>query len=265
LQTLAITRVLDGRRRGSSRPVLVETAAGRRLVKLRGAAQGTGPLVAEVIVGALADALGLRVPARALVTLAPGTPTDDRDQELGDLLAASAGENLGLALLEGARDVEARDVDLLARVPAAEAAAILWLDRLTLNLDRTPRNPNLLWWRDAAWLIDHGAALRFHYDWPAVTEDATRAGRALPHPHLFEAAAAAPGWAARDAAFAARLPREALERAVAEVPDSFLAPMLPGEISGRPAEALRRRRAAYVAFLWKRLQSPRAWAEAGGP
>jgi hypothetical protein len=205
------------------------------------------------------------VPARALATLAPGTPTDDRDQELGDLIAASVGENLAFAVLEGARDVEARDADLLARIPAAEAAAILWLDRLTLNLDRNLRNPNVLWWRDCAWLIDHGAALRFHYDWPSVTEAATRDGRALPVPHLFEAAAAAPDWVARDAALAARLPRETLERVVAEVPDSFLAPMLPDappHATTGPAEALHRRRAAYVAFLWKRLQSPRAFAEA---
>jgi hypothetical protein len=262
LEQLTITRVLDGRRRGSSRPVLAETPAGPRLVKLRGAAQGTGPLVAEVIVGALAEALDLRVPARSLVTLLPGTPTDDRDQELGDLLRASVGLNLGFAVLPGARELDPSEVE---GIDPAAAAAILWLDRLTLNPDRTRRNPNLLWSDGKAWLIDHGAALRFQYDWPRVTEGKPREVGAMPAPHLFEAAADASDWATWDAVFAGRVTRATLEDAVAAVPDAFLAPMLASTSTERPVESpsadgLRRRRAAYVAFLWKRLQPPRAFA-----
>jgi hypothetical protein len=240
---------------------VVDTPAGRRLVKLRGAAQGTGPLVAEVIVAALAEALGLRVPARSLVVLEPGTPTDDRHQELGDLLAASVGENLGFAVLDGARDAGPTD---LAAIDPAEAAAVLWLDRLVMNPDRTARNPNILCWRDQLWLIDHGAALRFHYDWPSVTEATPRSPGDAREPHLFEAAAHSPDWPAWDDLFASHLERATLEAAVADVPASFLAPLLPAAARTAPApaqsEAARRRRAAYVAFLWKRLQPPRAFA-----
>jgi hypothetical protein len=38
-------------------------------------------------------------------------------------------------------------------------ANVVWLDALVMNLDRTPRNPNLLTWHGRTWLIDHGAAL----------------------------------------------------------------------------------------------------------
>src|SRR5437764_462395 len=36
------------------------------------------------------------------------------------------------------------------------------------NVDRTPRNPNLLWWHKALYLIDHGASLYFHHNWPSL-------------------------------------------------------------------------------------------------
>jgi len=261
VETLAATRVLSSIRRGSSWPVVVETEAGPRLVKLRGAGQGTGPLVAELIVGALAEALELHVPARALVVLERKIPSDDRDEELGDLLRASTGVNLGFELLRDVRDVQADD---LAALDAVEAAAVLWLDRLVLNTDRTLRNPNLLLQGRRLYLIDNGAALRFQYDWMAVTEAAAR--RIVPErePHLLARVAQSKDWPTWDAVFAGRLTRSVLQSAVDDVPDTFLLPLLPATIASTiaAAEALRRRRAAYVAFLWKRLQPPRAFAGA---
>lgn len=261
MEALTARRVLAARRRGSSWPVVVETAAGPRIVKLRGMAQGTGALVAEVIVAALAEALGLRVPARSLVRLEAGTPSDDRHGELADLLAASVGVNLGFELVAGARDLGADDV---ASVDHAERAAVLWLDRLVLNPDRTRRNPNLLRAGGRLWLIDHGAALRFQYDWPAVTESTPKEIGTTPAPHLFEAAAAAEDWPAWDRELAAKLTRDVLADAVAQVPDDFLVPLLPKpapeSAAATRADALGRRRAAYAAFLWKRLAPPRAFA-----
>ena len=266
MDTLTATRVLAGPRRGSSRPVLVDTASGPRLVKLRGAAQGTGALVAEVIVAALAEALDLRVPTRSLVALDLDIATDDRDEELADLLAASVGLNLGFAVLDGARDVVASD---LRRFSPAQAATVLWLDRLVLNPDRTSGNPNLLWSGEQAYLIDHGAALSFQYNWAAVTEATPRKAGAMLGSHIFEAAAGSEHWAAWDAELASRVTRSVLENAAAEVPATFLVPMLPAGAytasSASLAEAVRRRRAAYVAFLWKRLKPPRAFVSAVPP
>ena len=68
-------RIVSSHKRGSSWPVVAETEEGHFLVKLRGAAQGTAPLAAEVIVAELADALGLAVPRRALLHRTPTSRT----------------------------------------------------------------------------------------------------------------------------------------------------------------------------------------------
>jgi hypothetical protein len=161
MEILPITRVLAGPRRGSSRPVLVETSAGRLLVKLRGAAQGTGALVAEIIVAELAEVLDLPVLPRSLAILKWDTPVDDKNDELADLLAASVGLNLTFPMLERARDATADD---LLRFTPTERAAVLWLDRFVMNPDRTVTNANILARDGRLYLIDHGAALRFQYN-----------------------------------------------------------------------------------------------------
>jgi hypothetical protein len=229
-------------------------------VKLRGAAQGTAPLVAEIIVHGLAGALGVPAVPWCLVSLAAGVPVADWDDELADLLAASVGVNLGFEFLEGARDLTAAEAQALD--PALQAR-ILWLDRLVENPDRTARNPNLRWRGGGAWCIDHGAALWFQYAWPSVTEATLRRVRAWRDAHLLEAAVPPDALAAADAQLAPSLTRPLLEEAVQRVPDGFLAPMLP-DASAVTAAALARRRAAYVAYLWKRVQAPRDWAAGAG-
>jgi hypothetical protein len=129
---------------------------------------------------------------------------------------------------------------------------VRWLDWLVMNPDRRPENPNILVDGPRFWLIDHGAALPFHHDWSLVTE-ATPLRRELTSPHLFSAIAS--DVLAWDPLLTALLTRESL--AGAEVPDSFLQPLLP---PGSTTAMLQRRRAAYQAFLWKRLQGPRDFA-----
>ncbi len=260
LPVVPVTRITSARRRGSSRPLVAETPHGARLVKLRGAAQGTGPLVAEIIVHGLAGALGVPAVPWCLVSLAAGVPVADWDDELADLLAASVGVNLGFDWLDGARDLTAAEAQALD--PALQPR-ILWLDRFVENPDRTARNPNLLWWGGRPWCIDYGAALWFQYAWPSVTEATPRRAGAGREAHLLEAAVAADTLAAADAQLAPVVTRALLEEAVQRVPDGFLAPMLP-DASAVTAAALARRRAAYVAYLWKRVQAPRGWAAGAG-
>jgi hypothetical protein len=256
LRTLRAVRLQRAlRRAGSSLPLVVETADGSYVAKLRGAAQGLAALVAEIIVAELAERLGLRVPVRVLLRLDPGFVCDDRDAELADLLRASRGLNLGLRYLPGAREL--RPVDA-ARLDAETATRILWLDRLVMNVDRTARNPNLLHWEGDTWLIDHGAALPFQHDWTRVSEDSPRRPGPVGAEHLLHARAA--GLALRDPALARRLGREVLQAAVEQVPDEFFLPLLS---AGAAGDALARRRAAYVAFLWKRLKSPRPFLSVG--
>jgi hypothetical protein len=243
-------RILGRDRHGSSSPVVAETEAGRFFVKLRGAAQGVPPLIAEIVVAELAMALGLPVPERVLIELDARVPSLDRNDELLDLLARSYGQNLGSRVLPGASDLGPHQLVL---IEPELAALIVWLDALVLNPDRTPQNPNILLWHRRPWLIDHGAALSFHYDWSDVDEQAPRAagparsahvlsGRALPLERVDETAAAA-------------LSREVLEAALAQVPDAFLDAAFPGHDTARL-------RAAYVAFLWKRLKPPRPFVAA---
>ena len=259
MKSVIATRALEGGRRGSSRPIVVETDAGACIVKLRGAAQGTGPLVAEVVVGAIADAIGLSVPARTLVTLPPNLNIPERDAELRDLMGASIGTNLGFAYLEGARDFVLTEID---KVGAAERAAIFWLDRFVMNPDRNASNTNLLWYKNRLWLIDHGASLGFQYDWSTVTEQSPTRQFVETEPHLFAASLMTTDVAAADEKFVKILTREVLDRAMNEVPDSFLMPLLGKDADlVSVSEALRRRRAAYSAFLWKRLSGPRTFAD----
>src|SRR4051794_33731128 len=198
LPTLAAKRVLAADLRGSSWPVVVDTDHGTRFTKLRGAGQGVLPLVAEIIVASVAEAIGLRVPERCLVELPGAVESLNKRDELRDLLDASVGLNLGFAYLEGARMFTVDDV---ARVSEDDAAAIVWLDAFVMNPDRTARNPNLMWYRDALWLIDHGAALAFQYSWADVTEAAAGRMFAPGDPHLLQSRVANIGqW---DALFAA--------------------------------------------------------------
>jgi len=252
-------RVLSADRRGSSWPVIVDADNETWFTKLRGAGQGTAALVAEIIVAELAEALGLNVPARILVRIPPSIESLDRDGELRALLDASAGINLGFAFLEDAREVGPLQIDLVSR---DDAAAIVWLDGLVMNPDRTARNPNLLWWQNRLWLVDHGASLGFQYQWSSVTEESTGVPAPGMEPHLLiERATDLAAW---DEIFAARLTREVVQAAVDEVPDEFLRPLL-RDADRESDEPLRRRRAAYVAFVWKRLKAPRSWVGAPPP
>jgi hypothetical protein len=233
--------------------------------KLRGAGQGAGALVAEIVVAELAEAIGLEVPERSLVRLPTEIESVDRDGELRALLDSSVGLNLGFAYLDGAREIGAAQLDL---VSPDDAAAIVWLDGLVLNPDRTATNPNLLWWRNRIWLIDHGASLGFQYEWSAVSESSTGLPAPGVEPHLLlERVGDLAEW---DEVFASRLTREVIAAAVDRVPDDFLQelriPRLRGlhipRVARDDAAMLRRDRAAYVAFLWKRLKAPRAWVGA---
>jgi hypothetical protein len=249
MRIVGARRVLAADKRGSSWPVLVETDEGLLFTKLRGAAQGTGALVAEIIVAALAESLGLRVPERSLVQFGEAVESADQNDELADLLRASAGINLGFAYLEDA--VNFAPATDAARVTQQDAAAILWLDGLVTNPDRTAHNPNLLWRGDDLWLIDHGAALGFQYALPAIDATTPRRPYSLREPHIFQTIV--PDLAPWDASFTARITPAAIEQAVGGVPNEFLDPL----VAADGAETLEARRATYVDYFARRLTAPR--------
>ena len=242
-------RVVSASKCGSSRPAVIETEAGYFLTKLRGAAQGTAALVSETVVAGLAEALGIWVPSRVLVSITADTVSEEREDEFLDLFMASYGINLGFQYLQGARDIRPHEIEA---VDEDFACQVLWLDALVMNMDRTLRNPNLMRWQDQWWVIDHGAALPFQYDWSAVAEQSPRHPQYAKEHHLFgDKAHLLNRW---DAILAAKLTREVVQDVVGQIPDCFLRPLLN---PGASVATVERRRQAYAAFLWKRLKPPR--------
>jgi hypothetical protein len=162
LRTVDIVRYITPLREGGSLPAIVSADDDFSYVlKFRGAGQGIKALIAELIGGEIARALGLNVPEIVLATVDPAFGRTEPDEEIQDLLKFSEGLNLGLHFLSGALtyDPVATPVDQMT------ASKIVWLDSLITNVDRTARNTNMLLWRGELWLIDHGAALYFHHSW----------------------------------------------------------------------------------------------------
>ncbi|MGY1845734.1 MULTISPECIES: HipA family kinase [unclassified Blastococcus] len=245
LPAVTATRYVTPLREGGSLPGLMEADdLGTYVVKWRAAGQGVKVLVAEVVCAELARALGLPVPALVTVDVVPELAVGEPDHEVQELLQRSAGRNLGLDYLPGALDFEAGadgvDPELAGRV--------LWFDALIGNVDRSWRNPNMLFWHGRLQLIDHGAALTFHHHWPGAAAAVARPYDASAHA-LVECAPDVP---AADTALARRVTRELLDRVLAQVPDEWL----DDPQAGAAPDAVRSR---YVEQLLARLDARAAW------
>ncbi|WP_232246388.1 HipA family kinase [Kitasatospora mediocidica] len=273
LNQVKALRYVNALRAGGSVPGIVETDdLGTYVVKFTGAAQGRKALVAEVVVGELARRLGLRVPELVLVDFDPAVAAQEEDAEIQDLLRASAGINLGMDYLPGARDFRPAPTDAVrpqrpaqtraqpstrspvqppaqpVEIDPLEAGRVIWLDALTANVDRTRSNPNLMVWHRRLWLIDNGAALVFHHRWSGAADAVAKAydfsGHALGGYH--------PDVAAADAELAPLVTEPLLREVLALVPDAWLA----DEPGFADVDALR---AAYVQHLAARAALSRHW------
>ncbi|MFD7814665.1 HipA family kinase [Streptomyces sp. NPDC059785] len=252
LREVTATRYVTPLHSGGSVPGVVEADdLGTYVVKFTGSAQGRKALVAEVIVGELARRLGLRFPELVLVDFDPAIAADEPHQEVQDLLRSSAGRNLGMDFLPGAADFTPELAERFA-VDPLEAGKVIWLDALTVNVDRTVHSSNLMLWPTAGvappklWLIDHGAALVFHHRWDTSAPEKSYDFR---HHAL---GGYAPDVRAADAELAPLVTRDLLRAVVAEVPDAWLADE-PGFTT--PDEV----REAYVGYLHARVEASAAW------
>ncbi|MGQ4334526.1 HipA family kinase [Streptomyces hayashii] len=252
LRNVTATRYVEPLRSGGSVPAVVEADdLGTYVVKFTGSAQGRKALVAEVIVGELARALGLRFPELVLVHFDPAIADGEPHQEVRDLHGASAGRNLGMDFLPGAKDFTP-EVAAAFPVDPLEAGRIVWLDALTVNVDRTVHSSNLMVWPTFGtapprlWLIDHGAALVFHHRW-----DTTAPGKSYDFRH-HALGSYGPDVRAADAELAGRVTRDLLREITAAVPDDWLA----GEEGFASPDDVRR---AYVDHLHARVEASAAW------
>ncbi|MEO6520849.1 MAG: HipA family kinase [Mucilaginibacter sp.] len=171
LRTVNVMRYVTPLREGGSLPAIAEADDEFLYVlKFRGAGQGVKALIAELIGGEIARACGLKIPELVFANLDAAFGRTEPDEEIQDLLKASVGLNLALHYLAGAITFDPTVTALDAKL----ASQIVWLDCLLTNVDRTPRNTNMLIWHKELWLIDHGAALYFHHSWDNWEEQAKR-------------------------------------------------------------------------------------------
>ncbi len=249
LRTVLATRYVTPFREGGSLPGLVEADdLGLYVLKFRGAGQGPLALVAEIVAGEIGRALGLNVPELVLMEVDPALGRNEPDYEIRTLLQSSAGLNLALDFLPGSVMFDPAAGD---RAVSPLASAAVWFDAFTTNVDRTARNPNLLYWHKSLYFIDHGAALYFHHDWKDPAQSARTRFPAIRDHVLLR-------WAAdleqADAALRPRLNREVFEGVLESVPDAWL-------VAEAVAQSPAAQRAAYVDYLLARLESAPAFLE----
>lgn len=244
------TRYVTPLREGGSLPAIIEADDdGMYVVKFRGAGQGPKVLIAELICGELGRALGLPVPEIVLVDVDAALGRNEPDGEVQELVMASAGLNLALDYLPGSLAFDA----LNAQDVAPElASAIVWFDAYITNVDRTPRNTNLLLWHRRLWLIDHGAALYFQHTWTEYLERARSPFAAIRDHVLLPAAG---DIHAADERLAPLVTAEMLTSILSQIPDEWL------DAADSPFSDATEHRAAFLAYLEARLAAPRLFVE----
>jgi HipA-like protein len=253
IRQVQVLRYVTPLREGGSLPAIVEADDdGMYVVKFRGAGQGPKALVAELIAAGLGRALDLPVPEPVLADLDLALGLAEPDPEIQGLLERSVGLNVGLDYLPGSLPLGVADT---AGISPELAADVVWFDAFLQNVDRTPRNPNLLLWHRKLWLIDHGAALYTQHSWTGDLATVVKnAGGRFPAIRDHVLLAVAGPIPEADARLAPRVTDGVIAAAVAGVPDALLEGVAP---FATPDE----HRAAYRAHLNARLQAPRLWVE----
>ncbi len=249
VRTLQATRYVTPLREGGSLPAIVEADdLGLYVVKFRGAGQGTLALVAEWIAGEIGRLLGFRVPELVLIDVDAALGRNEPDQEIRDLLQASAGLNLALDYLPGSVTFDPAAGDM---ADAETASRAVWFDSFITNVDRTAKNPNLLCWHRELYFIDHGAALYFHHNWP--TAERISRSRFAPVRHHILLPWASKIEEANDSVLPL-LTETALRDVISLVPEEWLRPASGVEAPPDP-------RAAYFEFFMRRLRAAPAFVE----
>lgn len=248
LRTVTATRYITPLREGGSLPAIVEADDdGMYVLKFRGAGQGPKALIAELVAGEIARASGLPVPELVFVELDSELARTEPDPEIQDLIRASAGLNLALDYLPGSITF-----DPVADQPdAALASAIVWLDAYVTNVDRTPRNTNMLMWHRRLWLIDHGAALYFHHTWNNYRERSRDPFSRIKDHVLLRFASSL---REVDSLMTGRVTPELIHSIVQLIPDAWL-------VGDSVFSGNNQHREAYLEYLLSRLESPHVFLE----
>lgn len=241
LRTVNVTRYVTPLREGGSMPAIIEADDEFLYVlKFRGAGQGERALIAELIGGEIARALGFKVPEIVFANLSDDFGRTEPDEEIQDLLQFSVGLNLGLHYLSGSITFD----PIVNKIDNKTASQIVWMDSLLINVDRTARNTNMLIWNKELWLIDHGASLYFHHSWDNWEEQAKRPFVQIKNHVLL---AEASELDVVDKEFRSILTKERIQSIVSLVPDEWL-------INDSSFDTPTEFRKAYAQFLETRIK-----------
>lgn len=247
MRTVIATRYVTPLREGGSLPAIVEADDdGMYVLKFRGAGQGVKSLIAELVAGEIARALGLLIPEIVFVELDPELARTEPDPEIQDLIRASAGLNLALDYLPGSVTFD----PIAQKLDAELASCVVWLDAYVTNIDRTPRNTNMLIWHRRLWLIDHGATLYFHYTWKNYRSRSLDPFPAIKDHVLLPFASSLQ---AVDSKMTERLAPDIIDSIIKLIPDAWLVES--------PFSEKTQHRDAYLEYLLHRLEPPHIFLE----
>ena len=248
LRTVTATRYVTPLREGGSLPAIIEADDdGMYVLKFRGAGQGPKALIAELVAGEIARAAGLPVPEIVFVELDPELARTEPDPEIQHLIRTSAGLNLALDYLPGSVTF-----DPVPEKPDADlASSVVWFDAYVTNVDRTPRNTNMLMWHRRLWLIDHGSALYFHHTWNNYLQ---RSRDPFPMIKDHVMLRFASSLQQSDSKMTGRITPDIIEGVVKLIPEDWLI----GDSSFGLSD---QHRGAYIEYLLARLEQPHVFLE----
>lgn len=242
IRTVDVVQYIKPLREGGSLPAIVKADDEFLYVlKFRGAGQGKRALIAELLGGELARAIGLKVPEIVFMNLDDSFSKTEPDEEIQDLLKFSVGLNLGLHFLSGAIVYD----PLVSIADAMTASKVVVLDSMISNIDRTAKNTNLLNWHKELWLIDHGSSFYFHHNWETWKTHLNRTFPAIKDHVLLDRATHL-----TEAALEIRqlLDGDGIAQIVSKIPDDWL-------FDTSLAMTVNEMRAAYVEFIETRLSN----------
>ncbi|WP_027126011.1 HipA family kinase [Gelidibacter mesophilus] len=240
IRTVDVVQYVTPLREGGSLPAIVKASDGFLYVlKFRGAGQGKKALVAEFIGGELARAIGLKVPEVVFMNLDDSFSKTEPDEEIQDLLKFSVGLNLGLHFLSTAITID----PLVTQIDGLIASKVVLLDSMISNIDRTPKNPNLLYWNKELWVIDNGASFYFHHNWPTWENHLNRTFPLIKDHVLL---AQATQLAAATKSIQLTLDSEKITQIIKSIPEDWLL----NDIDTQSPEIMR---AAYIKYLTTKL------------
>jgi hypothetical protein len=268
MRRVSAIRYVTPLREGGSLPAIVEADDdGMYVAKFRGAGHGEKALIAELVAGEIARALGLLVPDIVLLDFDERLAAAEPDGEIRELLQKSAGLNVGLDFLPGAMGF---DPAAGFRPDRELSADIVWFDAFVTNVDRDARNTNLLVWHKRLWLIDHGSALYIHHTWRDPAAHSRRPFVEIKRNVLLPFADSILD---ADERLASQITPELLRGILDQVPDEWLAATAASATTTpAPAPGTREhgapdlstpaaQRRAYLEYLERRLHQPRVFAE----